>query len=73
MEKTRIRHAAKFAKAAYVVGQQGLSERGIEEADALVADTGFRLDPAHAGQCYGRVYEASTAQVYAYEQEHGQR
>ena len=60
MEKTRIRHAAKFAKAAYVVGQQGLSERGIEEADALVADTGFRLDPGLSGANISTFRNAST-------------
>ena len=46
MDKTRIRHAAKFSKAAYIIGQDGKTKGSIDEVNALVADTGFRIDPA---------------------------
>ena len=46
MDKTRIRHAAKFSKAAYIIGQDGKTKDSIDEVNALVADTGFRIDPA---------------------------
>jgi hypothetical protein len=60
MDKTRIRHAAQFAKAAYVVGQHGKTARGIEEADALVADTGFRLVPGLSNANISTFRNAST-------------
>jgi len=59
-DRTRIRHAAQFAKAAYTVGQHGKTARSVEEANALVADTGFRIDPALSNQNISTFHNSAT-------------